>query len=62
MLLVDLIVALVVVGVVLYLINSFVPMDANVKKLLNVAVILFLVLWMLRAVGLWTSLGQYRLG
>lgn len=61
MLLVDLIVALVVVGVVLYLINSFVPMDANIKKLLNVAVILFLVLWLLRAVGLWTSLGQYRI-
>ena len=61
MLLVDLIVALVVVGVVLYLINSFVPMDQNVKRLLNVAVILFLVLWLLRAVGLWTSLGQYRI-
>lgn len=39
-----------VVGVVLFLINRFIPMDANVKKLLNYAVVGFLILWV--AVGL----------
>ena len=54
--LVSLIVALVVIGVVMYLINAYIPMDAKIKKLLNVVVIIVVILWVLQALGLITSL------
>jgi hypothetical protein len=41
-----LILTLIVVGVVLWLVNSFIPMDAKIKQLLNAAVIILLVLWL----------------
>jgi len=49
---VQLIVVLVIVGVVLYLINTYVPMAPPIKTILNVVVILLLVLWLLSAFGL----------
>lgn len=45
--LVTLIVTLVVVGIVLWLINTYVPMEPRVKNILNIAVIIFVVLWLL---------------
>ena len=45
--LLTLLVALVAVGVVLYCINRFVPMDAKIKTILNVVVIIVLVVWLL---------------
>jgi hypothetical protein len=50
--LLSLIIAIVVVGVVLYCINAFVPMEGKVKTILNVVVILVLVVWLLQAFGL----------
>jgi hypothetical protein len=45
--LLSVILTLVVVGLLLWLINQFIPMDAKVKQILNVAVIVILVLWLL---------------
>ena len=42
-----LIVALIVIGVALWLINNFIPMDPKIKTLLNVIVVLAVVLWIL---------------
>lgn len=42
---------LVVVGVVLWAVNAYVPMQAGVKKLMNIVVICLLVLWLLRITG-----------
>lgn len=55
------ILVLVVVGIVLWAINTYVPMEAGVKKLLNVAVILILIIWLLRATGLLAALGKVTL-
>jgi hypothetical protein len=52
MTLVQLVVMLVVIGVLLYLINTYIPMDANIKGILNIVVIVFLLLWLLTAFGL----------
>lgn len=38
---------IVVVGVILWLVNTFIPMEPNVKKILNAVVIILLVLWLL---------------
>jgi hypothetical protein len=43
----SLIIILVIVGVVLWAINSFIPMQAQVKSILNVAVVIVLVIWLL---------------
>jgi len=52
------IIVLVVVGVVLYAINHYIPMDSKIKTILNVAVVIILIIWLLKAVGLWSYLGN----
>jgi len=42
-----LLIVLVVVGVVLYLVNNFIPMDAKIKQILNVVVVVLVVIWLL---------------
>lgn len=51
MTLIGLIIALVLVGVVLYLVNTLIPMDGKVKTILNVVVIVVLLLWLLQTFG-----------
>ena len=55
----SLIFGLIVVGVAMYLINAFIPMDGKVKHLLNIVVIILLVLWVLSA--LFPSFGGLQL-
>lgn len=50
--LLGIIVFLLVVGVVLWLINAYVPMDSKIKTILNVVVVIFVIIWLLRALGL----------
>ena len=50
--LVSIIVVLVVIGLVLYLINTYIPMARPVKTVLNVVVVLMLCLWLLNAFGI----------
>lgn len=58
--LITVIVVLVVVGVLLYLINQYVPMSPNVKKILNIAVVVLLVIWLLKVAGLFHYLGDVK--
>ncbi|MFI5296309.1 MAG: Thivi_2564 family membrane protein [Thermodesulfovibrionales bacterium] len=60
--LVNLIIVLVVVGVILWLVNSYIPMQATIKKILNVVVIRVVVLWLLSAFGIINSLQGIRIG
>jgi len=55
-----LIIALVLVGLLLYAINAYVPMDPGVKKLLNIVVIVVLVIWLMSALGLLDDLRTIR--
>lgn len=55
------IIVLVVVGLIMWAINEFIPMDARVKKLLNIVVIVFLVIWLLKAVGAFAFLSGHRI-
>jgi hypothetical protein len=60
--LIDLVVALVVLGVGLWLINNYIPMDSTIKKILNVVVVIVVVLWLLSAFGLLGPLSGIRIG
>jgi hypothetical protein len=60
--LISLVIVLVVVGVVLWLINSFIPMQSTIKKILNVVVTIVVILWLLSAFGVISSLDTIRIG
>lgn len=45
--LISLVITLIVVGVLLWLVNAYIPMDANIKRILNIVVIVVVVLWLL---------------
>lgn len=47
---------LVVVGVLLYLVNLYIPMDGKIKKILNIATVVIVVIWLLKISGLLDSL------
>jgi multisubunit Na+/H+ antiporter MnhE subunit len=51
----NVIIGLIVVGVLLWLVNSFIPMDRKIKSILNVVVVILVVLWLLNAFGLFSS-------
>ena len=60
--LVNLVIALIVVGVALWLINRFIPMASSIKTILNVVVVVAVGIWVLQAVGLWGDVTRYRVG
>ena len=53
--LVTLVITLIVVGVLLWLVNSYIPMDAKIKKIINVVVVIVVIIWLLRVFGVWGS-------
>ncbi len=51
---------LIVVGVLLWLINNYIPMDRKIKNILNIVVVIIVVLWLLKAFGLLDSIKGIR--
>jgi Na+/citrate or Na+/malate symporter len=60
--LINLFIALIVVGVVLYMINRYIPMASSIKTILNVVVVVSVGVWVLQAVGLWGGISSFRVG
>lgn len=60
--LIHLVIVLIVVGVLLWLVNSYIPMQATIKKILNAVVVIAVVLWLLNAFGVIGSLQGIRIG
>lgn len=60
--LINLVVTLIVVGVLLWLVNVYIPMDAKIKRILNIVVVIAVVLWLLAAFGVLGSLHSVRVG
>ena len=59
--LVSIVLTLVVVGVLLWLINNYIPMDGKIKSIVNVLVVVVVAIWVLQAVGLMGSVNDIRL-
>ena len=60
--LIQLVEVLIVVGVLLWLVNRFIPMQASIKSILNAVVVIVVVLWILNIFGLFHSLSRVRIG
>lgn len=60
--LINIVIVLIVVGVLLWLINRFIPMQGTIKSILNAVVVIVVVLWLLNVFGLLSSLHHIRVG
>jgi hypothetical protein len=58
--LLTIVIVLVVAGIILWLINSYIPMQSTVKKILNVVVVIVIIVWLLKAFGLLDSITNIR--
>jgi len=59
--LVSVVLTLIVVGVLLWLINTFIPMDGTIKRILNIVVVIAVVLWLLYGFGVLSGSGNIRM-
>ena len=60
--LIQLVVVLIVVGVLLWLVNNYIPMAGSIKSILNAVVVIVVVLWLLSVFGIIGSLSNLRVG
>jgi hypothetical protein len=60
--LINVVIVLIVVGVILWLINQYIPMDSKIKSILNVVVIIAVALWLLSVFGVIGSISTIRIG
>jgi len=59
--LITVVITLIVVGVLLWLVNTYIPMDGKIKNILNAVVVIAVVIWLLYAFGVLDSAGDIRL-
>jgi hypothetical protein len=60
--LVQVVIVLIVVGVLLWLINRYIPMAASIKSILNAVVVIAVVVWLLKLFGLWSYITNIHIG
>ncbi len=60
--LLQILIVLIVVGVLLWLVNRFIPMQGTIKSILNAVVVIAVVLWLLNVFGVLHSLSKIRVG
>jgi hypothetical protein len=52
---------LIMAGVLLWLVNTFIPMDGNIKKILNIVVVIVVIVWLLKVFGIFIYLKDIRI-
>jgi hypothetical protein len=60
--LVQIVLVLIVVGVILWLINQFIPMAGSIKSILNAVVVIAVIIWLLNVFGILTNTGHVHIG
>jgi len=60
--LINVVIVLIVVGVILWLINNYVPMDGKIKNILNAVIVIVVILWLLQAFGLIGAISGVKVG
>ena len=58
--LITIVLVLIVVGVLLWLINTYIPMDRKIKNILNIVVVIVVIIWLLQAFGLMGRISNVR--
>jgi hypothetical protein len=60
--LLQIVITLVAVGIVLWLVNRFIPMQSTIKSILNGVVVIAVVLWIANLYGIFNSLSRIHIG
>ena len=60
--LINLVITLIVVGVLLRAVNTYIPMDGKIKQILNIVVVIAVVIWLLQVFGIMNSLTGIHIG
>jgi len=60
--LIQVLLVLIVVGVLLWLVNTYIPMASPIKSILNAVVVILVVLWLLNVFGLMDNISRIRVG
>jgi len=60
--LIQIVLLLIVVGVVLWLINQYIPMAASIKSILNAVVVIAVIIWLLNVFGLLSNGPRLHIG
>lgn len=55
------IIVLVVVGFLLWLINTYIPMAAPIKTILNIVIVIAVIIWLLQGFGVISGIGNINL-
>ena len=53
-------IVLIVIGMLLWLVNTYIPMAGSIRTILNAVVVIAVVVWVLKAVGVWGEVTNYR--
>jgi len=60
--LLQVVIVLIVIGVLLWLVNNYIPMDGKIKSILNAVVVIAVVIWLLQVFGLLEQVENFRIG
>jgi hypothetical protein len=60
--LLSVVIALIVVGVLLWLVNNFIPMAGSIKSILYAVVVIAVIIWLLKVFGLWSYVTHFHVG
>lgn len=60
--LMSVLITLIVIGVLLWLVNTYIPMDGKIKQLLNAVAVIGTVIWLLNVFGVFSHLGNVKVG
>ena len=60
--LIQVVIILIVIGVLLWLANKYIPMDGKIKQILNIVVVIAVILWLLNVFGVFSSLRGIHIG
>ena len=60
--LINIVITLLVVGMLLWAVNNYIPMDRKIKKILNIVVVIVVVIWLLQVFGVLGPLDSIRIG
>ena len=58
--LINIVIPLVIAGLILWLINRYIPMASGIKTILNIVVTIAVAVWVLKVTGLWEPISTYR--
>jgi 1-acyl-sn-glycerol-3-phosphate acyltransferase len=58
--LISVVITLIVIGVLLWLVNTYIPMDGKIKQILNIVVVICVVIWLLYAFGVLNHAGDIK--